>query len=84
MPSPGSLEAFLTDRLTLYALRRGTLVRGDIEHAPWPLQPAEAEIAEDTMAASHGLVLPAIPAVLHFARRVDVVSTRPTPAPLRS
>lgn len=76
---PGSLDAFLTDRLTLFAVRRGTLVRGDVDHGPWPLQPAEAEVVENTMAASHGLVLPATHPVLHFSRRLDVVA-RPAAA----
>jgi hypothetical protein len=75
---PGSLETFLTNRLSLYSMLRGTLTRGDIGHAPWPLQPAEAEIDECTLAEASHLTLPSIPPVLHFAAHLDVVAWRPT------
>ncbi len=72
---PGTLEYWLTERYCLYSVdRHGQLYRGDIHHAPWPLQTAEAEIVLDTMAASHGLSLPDTPPLLHFARRLDVVA----------
>jgi uncharacterized protein len=69
----GSLEHWLTERYCLYAAgRRGLLYRGDIHHAPWPLQPAEAEIRVNTMARPHGIALPDTAPLLHFARRLDV------------
>ena len=75
---PGSLAEFLTDRRGLYAAdAAGRLSWTAIRHAPWPLQPAEAEISVDTMAAAHGLDLPAVPPLLHFARRLDVVGWWP-------
>jgi uncharacterized protein len=79
--APGSLEAWLTERYALYAAdRRGRIYRGDIHHLPWPLQPAEAEIAVNTVADAHGLVLPDPPPLLHFARRLDVVAWPPVRA----
>jgi hypothetical protein len=51
---------------------RGRVVRGDIHHAPWPLQSAWCEIEECTLPRAHGLVMPATNPVLHFARRLDV------------
>jgi uncharacterized protein YqjF (DUF2071 family)/soluble P-type ATPase len=45
---PGSLEYFLTARYCLYAgdaagrEDRGRVYRGEVDHADWPLQPAEA------------------------------------------
>lgn len=72
--APGSLEHWLTERYCLYAAnRRGRVWRGEIDHAPWPLQPAEAEIAHNSMAAPLGLRLDG-PPLLHFARRIDVVA----------
>jgi uncharacterized protein YqjF (DUF2071 family) len=69
----GSLAHWLTERYCLYTLdRRGQVMRGEIHHAPWPLQPATAEIATNTMASAAGITLPAAPPVLHFARRLDV------------
>jgi uncharacterized protein len=70
--APGSLEHFLTERYCLYAIDRGRLHRADIHHPPWPLQPADGAIAENTMPPS-GLQLPAERPLLHFARRQDVV-----------
>lgn len=73
-PAPhGSLAAFLTERDCLYAgdARRG-LWRGEIDHAPWPLQPAEAEFSTQRMAECHGISLPPREPLLHFARRLDV------------
>ena len=74
----GSLAAFLTDRLGLYAVDgAGRLSWTAIRHAPWPLQPAEAEIERNTMAAAHGIALPAEAPLLHFAKRLDVVAWWP-------
>jgi hypothetical protein len=71
--SAGSLAEFLTDRRGLFAAdRHGRLAWTAIHHDPWPLQPAEAEIASNTMAAAHGIALPAEPPLLHFAGRLDV------------
>jgi len=69
----GSLAHWLTERYCLYTQgRRQLLMRGEIHHAPWPLQSAKAEIATNTMASAAGITLPAEPPVLHFARRLDV------------
>jgi uncharacterized protein YqjF (DUF2071 family) len=70
---PGSLAAFLTDRRGLYAADpSGRIAWTAIRHEPWPLQPAEADIRVDTMAAGHGLELPSMPPLLHYSRRLDV------------
>ncbi len=71
--APGSLEYFLTERYCLYTLGPGRRVhRADIHHPPWPLQGAEAEIEENTMAPD-GLARPSEPPLLHYAERQDVV-----------
>lgn len=72
-----SLEAFLTDRMSLFAVQRGRVTQTPVEHAPWPLQDAEAEIERNTMAASFGIELPTTPPHLLFARRLDTVAHRP-------
>jgi len=72
--TPGTLEHFLTERYCLYAKAPdGTLFRNDVHHLPWPLQPAEAEIVENTMFAPHSIPTPGGAPLLHFAERVDVV-----------
>jgi len=77
---PGTLPHWLTERYCLYAVdRRGGLHRTEIEHAPWPLQPAEAVIQRNTMAAGPGIELPATAPLVHFAARVDVRVWLPQP-----
>jgi uncharacterized protein YqjF (DUF2071 family) len=70
---PGTLEHFLTERYCLYTFDDGRIWRAEIHHPPWPLQPAHADIAENTMAAPLGIELPAEPPLLHYAHRQDVV-----------
>jgi uncharacterized protein YqjF (DUF2071 family) len=70
----GTLEHFLVERYCLYTLDdRRRVLRADIHHAPWPLQPARAAIAENTMTAPYGIELPDRDPLLHFAARQDVV-----------
>lgn len=73
---PGSLENWLSERYCLYASNGlgpdATLWRGEIQHAPWPLQPAQAEFSLNTMTLPIGLELKGEP-LLHFVRRIDVV-----------
>jgi uncharacterized protein len=69
----GSIENWLTERYCLYTVRDGRVYRGDIHHAPWPLQDAEAEFEANTVAAACGIALPAAPALLQFALRLEVL-----------
>ena len=74
LAEPGSLDAWLTERYCLYAeAPGGALKRTEVHHVQWPLQPAEAEIAEMTLLEPLGLSAEGPPATLHFASRVDVV-----------
>jgi uncharacterized protein YqjF (DUF2071 family) len=75
--APGTLAQWLTERYCLYSVDgRGRAWRGEIHHAPWPLQPAEAEFESNRMAEPLGLTLSGAP-LLHFARRLDVVAWPP-------
>ena len=79
-PAVGTLEYFLTERYCLFTVdRRGRPCSVDIHHPPWPLQPAEAAITTNTMAAAAGVTLPSDPPLLHFSRRQDVVAWRLRP-----
>lgn len=76
--SPGTLEHWLTERYCLYARDAGgRLLRTEVHHPPWSLQPAEAEIARNTMTGPHGITLRGAPTHLCFARRLDVVAWTP-------
>lgn len=73
-PTVGSIEHFLTERYCLYHRnRRGHPYSLEIDHRPWCLQIARATITMNTMATRH-LTLNGAPALLHFARRQDVVA----------
>ena len=77
--SRGSLEHFLTERYCLYhQTRREVPYRLEIHHPAWSLQLARAEITTNTMAAASGLGIGDHPALLHFARRQDVIAWAPT------
>ncbi len=79
--APGTLEYFLTERYCLYTLdERRVVHRADIHHPPWPLQPATADWRHNSMTSGLGLVLPDQDALLHFARRQEVLIWRIAPA----
>lgn len=73
--TPGTLVSWLTERYCLYAADKGGhLYRGEIHHAPWPLQDAQADIQVNTMAQAGGVSLPDTPPLLHYAERLDVLT----------
>jgi uncharacterized protein YqjF (DUF2071 family) len=77
--APGSLERWLTASYCLYARDRADhLWRAEINHPPWPLQLATADLRENTMAAAAEIELIG-PPLLHFARRMDMVTWWPQP-----
>ncbi len=70
----GTLEHWLTERYCLYSIdSKGGIHRGEIQHAPWPLQKAEAEIEVNTLARGHGIEHDRTEPLLHFARELSVV-----------
>jgi uncharacterized protein YqjF (DUF2071 family) len=74
LSEPGSLENWLTERYCLYSDDdSGRLYRAEIHHMQWPLQSAEAEIRDNTVAQAKGLQLPDRSPLLHFANRLDVL-----------
>ncbi|MCC6575688.1 MAG: DUF2071 domain-containing protein [Planctomycetes bacterium] len=75
--APGSLDHWLTERYCLYSLAGPAIIRGEIHHARWPLQPARAEISTNTMALAQGIALPETPPLLHFTKRLDVLGWAP-------
>lgn len=73
--TPGTLDHWLTERYCLYACSsQGVLYRSDIQHTPWALQPAEADIQVNTIANMHGITLPDEPPLLHFSRQKDMLA----------
>ena len=77
-PAPDSLDEFLASRLSLYSTdHAGSVLRTDIGHAPWPLQSAIADIDTNTHGDALGIPLARAPAVVRFARRLDVTGRLP-------
>lgn len=71
--APGSLEAFLTDRLRLFSARPdGTVLVGEVRHPAWPLQACEVDLERNEMFAQVGLDAPRGAPHALFARALDV------------
>jgi uncharacterized protein YqjF (DUF2071 family) len=70
LAAPGTLEHWLTERYCAYAVDAGRVLRIDIHHRPWELQPAEAEIAANSVAP---LPLAGAPHLMYAARQDIVV-----------
>jgi hypothetical protein len=79
---PGTLEHWLTERYCLYAVSpfdsrppvgHHRVYRSEIHHDPWPLQPAFADFLRNSVPDSLVVPVSGPPALLHFARRIDVV-----------
>jgi uncharacterized protein len=70
---PGTLEYWLAERYCLYVARERQVWRGEIQHGPWPLQNAEAEIVENTIGQAAEIPLAGPPALLGFSRRQEVL-----------
>jgi len=76
---PGSLEHFLVERYHLFARRRGRLIRGRVDHAPWPLRSATADAIETGLVSAAGIDVEGEP-VMHCSDGVDVRGFSPVPA----
>jgi uncharacterized protein len=69
----GTLESWLTERYCLYtADGAGRVYRGEIDHQPWPLQPAVAEVQVNSLGDWLGIEMKDQPETLHFVRSLDV------------
>jgi len=58
---------------------RRRVLRGEIHHQPWPLQPADAEFERNEMAGPLGIQLSDGP-VLHYSARQDTLIWALAPA----
>lgn len=72
---PGTLEHFLAERYCLFSTSpAGDLFRTDVHHAPWPLQPAWAELESNSMLSAAGIEVAGGPELIHYAERIDVAT----------
>lgn len=71
---PRTIEHWLTERYCLYCADKGRKIwRGEIHHAPWTLQSAEADFRVNTMAEVQGITVMNTTPLLHFSKRQDVL-----------
>jgi uncharacterized protein len=73
LPGGAELTRWLVERYCLYCGADGVLLRAEIHHAPWPIEPAEAVIEDNTLADAVGVSVESREALLHFSRGVDAV-----------
>ena len=79
-PAAGSLEHWLSERFCYYATGRGgRLVRGDLDHPPWSLQPARLEVLEARCPAAAGIVDAESPALACYSPRQEAFAGLPVP-----
>ncbi|MBO8170902.1 MAG: DUF2071 domain-containing protein [Bacillaceae bacterium] len=69
---PGNLDHWLTERYCLYTFDSDYIYRCEIDHEPWPLQTAEAEIKANSMLQPVGVDLPGQSPLCHYSEKIDV------------
>ena len=70
---PGTFEHFLVERYFLYTRTpAGTLLRGQVHHAPYPLRAAGVKVLDETLLNAAGLVASGPPHHAVFSDGVDV------------
>jgi uncharacterized protein YqjF (DUF2071 family) len=68
---------FLVERYRFYTeAQDGSLRYTDVEHDPWTLRPATADVETDTLLAAHGFPRPPDDATYYYSRGLDVVASR--------
>lgn len=73
---PGSRADFLTERYRYYTESpRGALRYARIEHEPWPLYRATADVAENTLFAADGFARPETEPVFYYSPGVTTTAT---------
>jgi uncharacterized protein YqjF (DUF2071 family) len=76
-PAPGDdLARFLTERYRYYTMAGDGSVRyANIDHEPWTLAPASAEIEENTLFAANGFEQPEAEPVRYYSADLTVTAT---------
>jgi uncharacterized protein YqjF (DUF2071 family) len=72
-PQPGTLAHFLTENYRFYvADADGRVYRGDINHDPWRLQPADLDIRANDLFSANGFDRPDGDPIVHYSPGIDV------------
>jgi hypothetical protein len=78
-PEPNSLTAFLVENYRAYAAGRTSdaVYYVDIDHKPWPIQPAELSVASNTLFEASGFDAPTGDPLVQYAGSLGVGVGRP-------
>ncbi|MFB6296064.1 MAG: YqjF family protein [Halobacteriales archaeon] len=69
--------AFLVERYRFYTQAQdGSIRYTDVEHDPWTLYPAAADVTENTLCSAHGFARPEADPVYYYSPGLDVVASR--------
>jgi uncharacterized protein YqjF (DUF2071 family) len=72
-----SFGRFLVERYRFYAQAQdGSLRYSDVEHEPWTLYPARADIETNTLLSAHGFPEPDAEPTYYYSPGLDVVASR--------
>jgi uncharacterized protein YqjF (DUF2071 family) len=72
-----SFGAFLVERYRFYTeAQDGTVRYTDVDHDPWTLYPAGADIETNTLLSAHGFATPDTDPVYYYSPGLDVVASR--------
>lgn len=72
---PGTLAHWLTARRRFYAPVGNGVLAGEVAHEPWPLQPADVTVRENTMFAANELPSPADEPVVHYCDQLSMTGS---------
>jgi len=68
---------FLVERYRFYAEAQDGAIRyTDVEHDPWTLHPADADVETNTLLTAHGFAEPDTDPVYYYSPGLDVVASR--------
>jgi len=71
------LAAFLVERYRFYTQAQdGSIRYTNVDHEPWTLSPAAAEVETNTLLAAHGFARPDGEPVYYYSPGLDVVASR--------
>jgi hypothetical protein len=78
-PDPDSLTAFLVENYRAYAAGRDgdAVYYVDIDHEPWPIQPAALSVSSNTLFAANGFDEPDGEPLVQYAESLAVEAGRP-------
>lgn len=75
VPEPDTLAHWLVERRRFYAAEASGILTGEIAHDPWPLQPADVTIHENTMFEANDLPEPTADPVVHYCDELPMTGS---------